>query len=270
LGLIRFITSSGDGKFGHSKISLEISFVAMFGSLSFVAFGFWMLMIFDCVRNEQDRQTWLWLLIFLNVPGGFIYFVARVLPRLDIPFPSLFKRWAYKQKLWNAEAAVRNIGKAHQHIALANLFIEMREWNQAKQHFQQALEKEPNHIDALWGLSVIAIQLKQWQSANEYLSALLKKDAKYKYGDASLSYGRVLFEQQYWDAAIAHLNIDIREWSHPEASWLLAQIEIRQGQRQKAKDILDQMLFKVKASPSFHYRRHRSVMRKAEKLLRTL
>jgi hypothetical protein len=242
----------------------------MFGILSFFAFGFWMLMIFDCVRNEPDRQTWLWLLIFLNVPGGFIYFFARVLPRLDMPLPSLFKRWTLKQKLWNAEAAVRNIGKAHQHIALANLFLELQEWEQAKQHFRQALEKEPQHTDALWGLSVIAIRLKQWQSACETLKALLKKDAKYKYGDASLNYGKVLFELQDWEAATTHLKVDIQEWSHPEAAWLFAQIQLKQGQRQEAKDVLDRMLFKVRSSPDFHYRRHRSVIRKAERLVRTL
>jgi hypothetical protein len=255
---------------GILKSSLEIAWVAMLGSLSFLAFGFWMLMIFDCVRHEQDRQTWLWLLIFLNVPGGLIYFVARVLPRLDLPMPNLFKRWTLNQKLWEAEAGVRNIGKAHQHIALANLRLELREWEEAKQHFQQALDKESKHTDALWGLSVIAIWQKQWPLAAEHLKALLKKDAKYKYGEASLNYGKVLFEQQDWETATAHLKADIREWSHPEASWLLAQILLQQEQRQEAKDVLDRMLFKVRASPRFHYQRHRGLIHKAERLWKTL
>jgi hypothetical protein len=238
--------------------------------VAFAMSGFWMLMIFDCIRNERDRQTWLWLLIFLNVPGAFIYFIARVLPRLNVPMFPLFKRWTLKQQLWNAEAAVRNIGKSHQHVALANLLLELREWEQAKDHFQQALAKEPLNTDALWGIAVIEMKQKQFDAAKEHLRSLLKKDPKARYGDASLHYGKVLCELQEWNAATLHLKADIKEWSHPEASLLLAQIQIQQGQRDEAREVLDQMLFKVKASPTFHYNRHRAVIHKAEKLFKTL
>jgi hypothetical protein len=232
--------------------------------------AFWMLMIFDCIRNERDRQTWLWLLIFLNVPGAAIYFFMRVLPRLDVPMPSFFKRWTLKQKLWNAEAAVRNIGKSHQHVALANLLLELREWEKARDHFQQALGKEPQNTDALWGISIIEMKQKQFVEAKAHLQTLLKKDPKARYGDASLEYGKTLYELQEWDAAIAHFKTDIREWSHPEASWMLAQIQVQQGQREEARDVLDKMLFKIKSSPTFHYKRHRAVIGKAERLFKSL
>jgi hypothetical protein len=238
--------------------------------LAFGFMGFWMLMIFDCVRNEPDRQTWLWLLVFLNGPGAAIYFVARVLPRLNVPMPNLFKRWTLKQKLWSAEAAVKNIGKAHQHVVYGNLLLELREWEKAQDHFQQALSKEVQNTDALWGISLIAIQQKQFGAAKDHLQKLLKKDPKAKYGDASLQYGKALFELQEWDAAAAYLKIDIQEWSHPEAAWLLAKIEIQRGQQEQARAVLDTMLFKIKSSPAFHYKRHRALIRKAERLLKTL
>jgi hypothetical protein len=247
--------------------------LALASANSIVAFavsGFWMLMIFDCLRNERDRQTWLWLLIFLNLPGALIYFMARVLPRLNLPQLALFKRWTLKQQLWNAEAAVRNIGKSHQHVALANLLLELREWEPAKAHFQQALDKEPQNTDALWGLSAIEMKQKQFDAAEGHLRSLLKKDPKARYGDASLQYGKVLCELQEWDAATLHLVDDIKEWSHPEASLLLAQIQIQHGQRAEAREALDRMLYKVKASPAFHYNRHRAVIRKAESLFKTL
>jgi hypothetical protein len=238
--------------------------------LTFAAMGFWVLMLVDCVRHEPDRQIWLWLIIFLSVPGSIIYFVVRVLPRQNVPLPSFFKRWTMKQKLWNAEAGVRNIGKAHQHITLANLLVELSDGSQAQVHFQKALELEPQNTDALWGLSLIAIQTKQLEAAKGYLQSLLQKDPSTRYGDASLQYGKVLFDLQEWEAASAHLKRDIREWSHPEASWLLAQIQVRQGALQEAREVLDQMLYKVKASPAFHYRRHRSLIGKAERMLRGL
>jgi hypothetical protein len=238
--------------------------------LAFVFMGFWMLMIFDCVRNEPDRQSWLWLLIFLNGVGATIYFLARVLPRLNVATPSFLKRWSLKQKLWNAEAAVKNIGKAHQHVIFANLLLEVGELEQAKEHFQQALAKESQNTDALWGTSLIELKKKQFVSAKEHLQLLLKKDPKARYGDVSLQYGKTLFELQEWDEAVAHLKVDIQEWSHPEASWLLAQIQLQRGQHDQALEVLDKMLFKVRSSPTFHYNRYRALIRKTERLLKTL
>jgi hypothetical protein len=89
--------------------------------LAFMTTGFWMLMIFDCVRNDPERNTWIWILIFLNFPGAVIYFLVRRLPQMNLPVPNYFKRWANRQQLWSAEAAVRHIGKAHQYVMLGNL-----------------------------------------------------------------------------------------------------------------------------------------------------
>jgi hypothetical protein len=60
--------------------------------MAFASTGFWMLMIFDCVRNEPKGSSWLWLLIMLNFPGAVIYFVSRKLPYLNLPTPSFFKQ----------------------------------------------------------------------------------------------------------------------------------------------------------------------------------
>jgi hypothetical protein len=53
----------------------------MIEAIGFLMTGFWLFMIYDCIRNEPERQLWLWILIFINVPGAFIYFVTRWIPR---------------------------------------------------------------------------------------------------------------------------------------------------------------------------------------------
>lgn len=232
--------------------------------------AFWMLMIFDCVRNERDRQTWLWILLFLNVAGAVIYFFACWLPRSNIPTPNYFKRWTYRQQLWNAEAAVRNIGKAHQYVALGNVLTEIGTLPKAAEAYQQALEKEPKNTHALWGLATIELQTNQVASAKDHLQALLQFEPDYKRGDASLLYGKALFELKDWDAAKPHLEKDIKYWSHPEASLLLATIQKQEGDTEKSRDCLETMVAKLRASPIYHYRRHQHLVRKAEKLLKTL
>jgi hypothetical protein len=232
--------------------------------------AFWMLMLFDCVRNEPDRQTWLYILMFLNVAGAIVYFFACWLPRSSMPAPNYFKRWSLRQTLWNAEAGVRNIGKAHQYVTLGNVLTDMGTFDKAAEAYQQALEKEPTNIHALWGAAFVEMRNKQFAAAVDHLQALLKLDPDYKCGEASLLYGKALFELGNWEMAQGHLEKDIKYWSHPESSLLLATILTKAGKTQEARACLETMLAKVKASPIYHYRRHRHVVKKAEKMLKTL
>ncbi len=232
--------------------------------------AFWMLMIFDCVRNEPDRQTWLWILMFLNVPGALIYCVACWLPRANVPIPNYFKRWASRQPLWNAEAAVKNIGKAHQYVTLGNVLCDLGTFDKAVEAYDQALEKEPENTHALWGMAFLEMKNQQFDRAKNHLKTLLKLDRDYKCGEASLLYGKALSALKDWDAAKIHLEQDIKYWSHPESSTLLAQILIDRGNTQEARDCLTTMTTKVKASPIYHYRRNKKWVSRAEKMLRSL
>lgn len=240
-------------------------------AIVFAATGFWMLMIFDCARNEPKGSSWLWLLIVLNVPGAFIYFAARKLPYLDLPIPNFLKRWTMKDALWNAEAGVTNIGKAHQYVMLGNVLVEMGNLNRALECYQDALHKEPDNTHALWGCATIEMQRKNFDIACVYLKDLLKRDDRYKRGEAFLLYGKVLYELKQWSAAKSHLEQDVKHWGHSESLLLLAKIALNiDGDKVASKNYLTTMLARLKASPKYNYRRQLHLIRSAQKMLKSL
>jgi hypothetical protein len=240
-------------------------------AIAFACEGFWMLMMFDCVRNEPRGSNWMWLLIMLNFPGAVIYFVARKLPYLDLPVPNFFKRWTMKDALWNAEAGVVNIGKSHQYVTLGNVLMEMSDLDRALECYQTAVQKEPSNTHALWGCATIEIQRQNFGSAREYLEDLLDRDSEYKRGEASLVYGKSLYELQQWSAAKEHLDLDVKRWSHSESFLLLAKIALdRDSDKVAAKNYLTTMLARLKVSPRYNYRKNRDLIRSAENLLKTL
>ena len=247
-------------------------FTQLVGPLGLLTVAFWMWMIYDCVQHEhnRDRNTWLWLLIILNFPGAIVYFIARWLPRAALPTPNFFRRWAYRDRLWQAEAAAMNIGKAHQFVTLGNILFDIGELDRATTAYQQALDKEPKNPQALWGAGNLAIATQNFAAAQDHLKSLLQVDPEHKYGDASLAYGRVLYELQDWEATQAHLEKHLRNWGTPEAYILLAQVSEKQGNLQKAREYLETMIIKVKGAPPYHYRRNRHFVDQAQKMLKTL
>ncbi len=240
------------------------------GWLLLVGQGFWLWMLIDCMKNEGPRSEWRYVLFFGNVAGALAYFVARWLPNNPIPLPGFFRRWTYKQKLWNAKAAVHNIGNAHQYGILGDVYFEMGDMTEAQKAYQKAIEKNPKHQGGLWGLAQISMQTKDYLAAKQYLDTLNKIDPEARFGEVSLLYGKVLVELQEWQEAKVHLERDIRHWSHPESSVMLAKILIQEGQREEAKDRLETMIARVQASPMYHHRRHQSAIQQAKKLLRSL
>jgi hypothetical protein len=239
-------------------------------AVAFASQGFWMLMIFDCVRNEPKGSSWLWLLIMLNFPGAVIYFAARKLPYLNWSMPSFFKRWTMKSALWNAEAGVHNIGKSHQCVTLGNVLLEMGNIDRALTAYHEALTREADNPHALWGCATIEMQQQKFDLAQAHLKLLLKREPDYKRGEASLLYGRVLYQREQWAIAKEHLDRDVKHWGHAESFILLAKIAIQDGDLANARVYLETMLARVKAAPQYTYRLKQHLVREAEKMLKKL
>jgi hypothetical protein len=143
-------------------------------------------------------------------------------------------------------------------------------FDKAEDAYKQALEKEADNTQALWGAAFIDIKKNNFVSAQKHLQILLKKDPDYKYGDASLAYGETLFALKEFDAAQLHLTKHIKNWSHPEAYIILSKICSQQGDIATARNYLETMITKVQGSSYFHYKRNRHLIGKAKKLLKNL
>lgn len=245
-------------------------FTSLFGSFGIIGTAFWVWMLYDCLQNERDRQTWLWILIFLNVIGAVLYFFTRWMPRASVPMPSFTKRWTCRNALWQAEAEAKNIGKAHQFIKLGNILYEIGDYDRATESYQQALAKEPENPQALWGAICVAIDRKQLDTAKMYLQTLVKVKPDFMYGDASLTYGRVLFSLGELAAANTHLEQHLKSWGHPEAYVMLSKIQQQQGNSQAARETLETMIVKIKSSAPFQYRKNQGFVRQGERMLKVM
>jgi tetratricopeptide (TPR) repeat protein len=251
------------------------SFWAPIGIISGI---FWCWMFYDCLqRGQSDRQTWMMVLLYLNVIGAFIYFFKFWLPRNSRSRPNSQSRnsWGFgsgrlKDALWQAEADVRNIGKSYQYLKLANILYEIGDLDKALEAYGQALEREPGNIQALWGAAQLEINRQNFEKANSHLKLLLKQEPNFSFGEASLTYGKVLFQIGELDATVSHMNKHLQNWSHPEAYITLAHAYQGQSEIAKAIDSLETMISKVKNSTPLNYRMNQDFVRQGERMLRVL
>jgi hypothetical protein len=231
---------------------------------------FWLWMLIDCMKAEGPRSEWRYILFFGNVAGALAYFVVRWLPSNQVAMPGFMRQWTYKQKLYNAKAAARNIGNAYQYTILGDVYMQMGDPKAAQTAYTTALDKEKQNVNALWGLAQIAMDGKQYDVAKNYLTILMKLDREARFGEVSLLYGKARYELKEWAELKEHLKEDIRFWGHPESAVMLATILQQDGAAADARECLESMIAKVEASPMYHHRRHQPTLRKARKLLKAL
>jgi tetratricopeptide (TPR) repeat protein len=241
------------------------------GSIVFlVGQAFWLWMLIDCMKAEGPRSEWRYILFFGNVMGALAYFVVRWLPNNPLAMPEFMRRWTYKQKLYNAKAAARNIGNPYQYTILGDTYMQMGDRKEAQAAYRTAIDKEQQNVNALWGLAQIAMEDKQYDVAKNHLTTLMKLDPEARFGEVSLLYAKTRFELKEWAELKPHLKEDIRFWGHPESAVMLATILQQDGEAPAARDCLESMIAKVEASPMYHHRRHQPTLRKARKLLKAL
>jgi hypothetical protein len=251
-------------------MSLFYMFFSQAPVLSMLGFAFWIWMIYDCMTNERDRYTWVWILIILNVIGAGLYFFARARYRYRFGVPESWNPAVRKRKLWQAEADVRNIGNAHQYVALAEVLVEQKEIERAKEAYRSAIEKEPGNPKALWGVATLELKQKDLVNVKQHLQMLLKVRPDFNYGEASMIYGETLVELKELGAAKEHLEEHVRNWSSPSAYLLLGKVHELQGNTSEAHRILEDVIIRGRGAPGYHYKRNQPFVKQAEKRLKGL
>lgn len=232
--------------------------------------GVWLWMLIHCIRHDPERNVWLWILIIIPPIGTLVYFFARWLPQARVKPPGFLSKLTRGKELQRLQVAARQIGNSHQFVQLGDAQREVGRFEQAGDSYFRALEKEPENIQALWGLAQVEMHWKQYAQARPRLEAVLGIDPKYKFGDVSLAYGKCLMEADERDAAFAHLTEHLKRWKTPESQVVYAELLADRGDPAAAREMLEGMLLEVSGSPKFFRRQSARWVREAKRRLAKL
>ncbi len=235
--------------------------------LALIMTAFWLWMLIHCIRNDPERNVWLWVLIIVPPIGTLVYFFARWLPHARVKPPGFVGRLSRGKELQRLQIAARQIGNSHQFVQLGDAQREVGKYEPAADSYFKALEKEPENIQALWGLAQVEMHWKQYAQALPRLETVLSVDPKYKFGDVSLAYGKCLLETNEQDKAFTHLTEHLKRWKTPESQVVYAGLLTDRGDTAAAREMLEGMLLEVSGSPKFFRRQSSRWVREAKRML---
>lgn len=239
----------------------------LFG-LASSAFTIWMIVY--CLRNDSERETWIWILLMFPAMGAVIYFLSRWLPSSSLEPPAFVKRWRDGPKIRRLEIAAQQIGNSHQFVEWGDALREVKDWPHARLAYQKALAKEPANLQALWGAAHSEAQLGDHAAARGYLERVMAIDPGYKFGDVSLLYGRTLRALNEADAEVAHWRTHLKKWRHPEALFLLAERLAERSEFDEARQLVQTMIADIEVCPRAIARKSFFWKGRGKKLLRKI
>lgn len=240
------------------------------GALSLILGGFTLWMLIDCLRKDPDRQIWWWIIIVVPVIGPLAYFFIRWLPERHVRPPGWLRGFTRGNELRRLESAAMRIGNSYHHNQLGDALLDIGQYQRAGTAYSRALEKEPGNLTALWGAALVDMHFQSFDSAASRLEKVLKSDPQFKFGDASLALAKSLIQLDRPEEAITHLEAHAKRWRHPEGIYLLAQLLVRFGRTEEARNHLHSMLADIDASPLAIARKQSHWRRRGQKLLRSL
>jgi tetratricopeptide (TPR) repeat protein len=154
--------------------------------------------------------------------------------------------------------------------AMGDALRDIGQYEQADRAYAEALNKDSEDRQALWGAALVDMQHRNFSASAERLQKLLAIDPQYKFGDVSLAYGKSLYELRDLDRALEHLEGHVRRWRHPEALFLVATIHAERGNPAEARAQLQAMLLDINGSPPAIARKHGMWKSRARRMFRTL
>jgi hypothetical protein len=229
-----------------------------------LAFKIWMAI--DAVKRRAAGY-WIWIILLLPF-GDVVYFFAVKLDDFDLG--------RMGTKLWpKRPASVERLRLEHQRspsldnkLALGQGLYQAERYEEATTIFREALERERDNPDALFGLGVSCIGQGRYDEALEPLTRLIETDKGYQEFNAWPRLAHALFETGRQQEGLELLERLVRTSPRLSHSVVHAHYLLKAGRNAEARDVLELALAEHKDAPRFIKRQYRGWERQARRLLK--
>jgi hypothetical protein len=239
----------------------------LFGNYSF-GFIFVAIALIHFARRRPDTY-WLWIIIMGGGLGAIVYIFVEVLPDIGLLRHS-FRVFSHRKRIKQLEVMVLDNPSAGNYEELADLYLEQKKFDKAKQGYDRAISSRTDSADPFYRRALCEIELNDFAAAATDLERVVKMERNYDYQRAAglLAYA---WARNNKEAQAGNLFEQVTQTSTlSETQFNYAQFLAAQGKTAEARQWAQRVLGKKATMPRYLKRRERPWFRRASALLKRL
>ena len=227
-------------------------------------FIFQIIAIVHWARRGRDR-IWIWIIIFGGVIGALAYFLVEGLPDWD-DMKRSFRGPARRKRIAALRAMVRDNPSAGNYEELGELFVEQKNWSEARAAFDRAIASRSDLLDTFYWRGVAAFEMGDYAAAIPDLQHVVSKEPKYDYSRAQSLLARALARSGRTAEAMAAFDRLVASSTSAESLVTAAEFYAANGRASEARELTDSILSRKATMPAYQRRRDRKWLWMARRL----
>lgn len=236
-----------------------------------LVFMVWMCL--DCIKRKE-HFIWIVIMVVLFPIGAVVYYFAvkskggAQLPILSLASSSSTSKEIETDETLQLKDLISKFHKAYHYEKLGQTYLDAGKFNLALEPFREAMEREPDMLEARYGLAKSLHGLKQYSEAAEILEDLVKLDKKYDYGNAIFGLAECYRLAGMEEMALATYQTVIQTYHFFKAYYHYAQLLDKKGKKQEAISCMKRIIGTSKNLPEYKLEKERHWIDEAYKFLR--
>ncbi|MBT5469211.1 MAG: tetratricopeptide repeat protein [Nitrospina sp.] len=238
-------------------------------------------MLWMCMDCIQRREHFVWIIIIILLPpiGAVAYFFA-IKNRASssgatqggggtlIPFGKTEKKEVETDETLQLKELIGKYQKAYHYEKLGQAYVEQKNYDSAIANFEEAIQKDPEMLEARYGLAKCLHGLKRYDEAAAVLEKLTTLDKKYDYGNAIFGLAECYRMGGDDEKALATYGEVINSFHFFKAYYHYARLLDKNGKKQEAIDYMKSIVGSSKDLPDYKLEKERFWIDEAYKYLR--
>ena len=228
----------------------------------------WMCM--DCI-SRKEHFIWIVIMVVLFPIGAVVYYFAvkaksgggKRLTLMSSPTKDLETDETIQLK-----DLIVKFNKPFHYEKLGQIYLEQRNFQQALEPFQEAIKRDPEMLEARYGLAKSLHGLGRFGEAAEILDGLVTVDKKFDYGNALFGLAECYRLADMEEKALETYEMVINTYRFFKAYYHYARLLDKRGKKQEAINCMKSIIGTSKNLPEYKLEKERHWIDEAYKFLR--
>ncbi|WP_046758650.1 tetratricopeptide repeat protein [Kordia jejudonensis] len=225
--------------------------------------------IFCLYHAYKNRKDYFWYLMILMLPviGALLYIFTQVFNKKDLEKISeeIVTAIVPSKKVKDAEKQLAFADTFQNRVALADAHFENADYENASIHYEAALKG--NFQKDFYVIKQMMGAMNQSQNYTEVirLAEKIKDNYEFEKSNAQFIYGLALDKLGRIEEAEKNLKPIDQRYSNYQERLVLAEFYVRNGKREEAKEILDEIITESEHMTKLNKKTHRQVIANVRK-----